>query len=178
MLRSAFSMIELVFVIVILGILAAVAIPNFSGLQDDALISNEKTTIGLVRQGVISLYGQRLIRGKDFSVTYTTSDGTDRSALVNFTSRHYPVSLDVEDNTIASSDNTFTSATTTGDNKSLALIIDSDSLGEWNRSGQATASDKIAYSGPASNIVIDQNAILHTGSYWQYDNTNGKLSMK
>ena len=45
--RSAFSMIELVFVIVILGILAAVAVPKFSSIQDDALVSNEKQPLEL-----------------------------------------------------------------------------------------------------------------------------------
>ncbi len=39
--RSAFTMVELVFVIVILGILAAIAIPRFSATRDDAEVSKE-----------------------------------------------------------------------------------------------------------------------------------------
>jgi len=37
--KSAFTMIELIFVIVILGILSAVAIPKLSATRDDAMIS-------------------------------------------------------------------------------------------------------------------------------------------
>jgi len=47
--RNAFSMVELIFVIVIIGILAAVAVPKLSATRDDAkvstLISHAKNTL-------------------------------------------------------------------------------------------------------------------------------------
>ena len=178
--RSAFSMIELVFVIVILGILAAVAVPKFSSIQDDALVSNEKTTIGIVRQGITSLYGKRLVRGQDFSVALTNKSGIDYTSQVSFTSKLYPTTLDVQD-TNGSTDNNLTTATIRGDRKTFALVVEADGLSDWNRSaftvGDASAG-KIQYTGPASNVVTDTGAEMYIGKYWEYNNTNGKILLR
>lgn len=56
-------MIELVFVIVILGILAAIAIPRFAATRDDAEIAKARSTIATVRSGIITERQNRLFRG-------------------------------------------------------------------------------------------------------------------
>jgi len=58
--KKGFTMIELIFVIVILGILAAVAIPKLAATRDDAKAASIKTDIGTTMQAVPAWYqGQK-----------------------------------------------------------------------------------------------------------------------
>ena len=61
--HSAFTMIELVFVIVILGILAAVAIPRFAATRIDAQISKGRADVSSIRSAIITERQSRLITG-------------------------------------------------------------------------------------------------------------------
>ena len=56
-------MVELVFVIVVLGILAAVAIPKLAATRADAQISAAKATVAALRSGVVSWKQQRMLQG-------------------------------------------------------------------------------------------------------------------
>jgi len=56
-------MVELIFVIVILGILAAVAIPKFAATRTDAQISKGRADISAIRSSIISERQTRLIKG-------------------------------------------------------------------------------------------------------------------
>jgi len=61
--KNAFTMIELVFVIVILGILSAVAIPKFAATRSDAEIANARAFISSVRASILNDRNSRVILG-------------------------------------------------------------------------------------------------------------------
>ncbi|HIP14773.1 MAG TPA: prepilin-type N-terminal cleavage/methylation domain-containing protein [Sulfurimonas autotrophica] len=61
--RKAFTMIELVFVIVILGILAGVAIPKFAATRTDAQIAKGRSDIASIRSAILTDRQAHIIQG-------------------------------------------------------------------------------------------------------------------
>ena len=74
--RLAFSMIELVFVIVILGILAAIAVPKFAATRTDAQITKGKSDVSSIRSAIISERQSRLIRGDSSWINSLSASAT------------------------------------------------------------------------------------------------------
>ena len=62
--KHAFTMIELVFVIVVIGILAAIAIPKFAVTRDDANIVKGKSTVANIQSGLVTERTRRIMRGE------------------------------------------------------------------------------------------------------------------
>jgi MSHA pilin protein MshA len=58
-----FTLIELVIVIVILGILAAVAIPKYEDMQEQARSATLKGQLGSIRSAVAIQYGRNALNG-------------------------------------------------------------------------------------------------------------------
>ena len=90
--KNAFTMVELVFVIVVLGILAAVAVPRLAVTRDDAVISKGRSDVSAIRSAIITERQSRLIKGESKYIsgtnlnngglfagvlTYSVADSTD-----------------------------------------------------------------------------------------------------
>jgi len=89
--RQAFSMIELVFVIVILGILASVAIPKLNATRKDAQISKGRADLSAIRSAIVSDRQAHLIKGdsrwisglaQNSTTLFDTNGSDDRTLLM------------------------------------------------------------------------------------------------
>jgi len=74
--KKAFTMIELIFVIVVIGILAGVAIPRLAATRDDAEITKGMTTLNSVRNALSIERQKRILRG-EFTPITAVGEGTN-----------------------------------------------------------------------------------------------------
>jgi general secretion pathway protein G len=76
--KKAFTMIELVFVIVVLGILAAIAVPKFAVSRSDAEIAKGRADVSTIRSAIITERQAQFISG---TTTYIPKLSTSTTTL-------------------------------------------------------------------------------------------------
>ena len=74
--QNGFTMIEMIFVIVVLGILAAIAVPKFAATRTDAEITKGRSDIASIRTAIITERQSRLIKGDSSYINKLHSSDT------------------------------------------------------------------------------------------------------
>ena len=153
---NGFTLIELIFVIVIIGVLTSVAIPKYQNLTDNAKISSELATASSVQSAIDATHGDWITN----TCSFTWGNGQNTAtASLEFNTTGYPTATE-----LGTTSNPFTNILKNADN------------GDWTRVGSK-------YYGPATRTdgkgAKDRN-LAHKpegNDYWEYNATAGTFKL-
>ena len=131
--KKAFTMVELIFVIVILGILAMVALPRLAGSKKDAEITRAKAEIAAIRSAIQTYRGANLLSQKPGSgypddlkaeTIEKITNGTKLGSNWNVSEDGKTLTLTIGETITFTYDNTKGSLTCSGDSSTLCGKIE------------------------------------------------------
>ena len=156
--RSGFTMIELIFVIVIIGILSAVALPKFLGVATQAKVAKVKSFVGTLNMTVgPTLWSKSLSdgnNGKINTASYTT-DLTNTITPPTNPATNKPMTIALAKCGTSDVNSTATTAITTQSIGSITFGNDTYAIGCFE--GNATTAPHFwLYNTTSSNKIIVQ----------------------
>ena len=154
--KRAFTLLELIFIIVIIGILAAVAIPRFGGLTSNSKISSELATASTIQAAIDDVHSEWIMNEDGFN----WGNGKDQD--------------DVNDDGYPKQLGGCPSAAFNWILKSSATV---DAKWSCTDNGDGTFTYRGSASNSNSGVKDNGDGKPDSNDCWEYDSTNGTFEL-